>query len=409
MLPRMLVLGLLLALGEPAPPESIAIIDLKPAAATDAAAAQLLTDAIVQAIAAEHKGPVTSLREIKDRIGVQAEARLLGCDDETCVADVSKGLSTDLFVSGRAGILQGQLLVFLSLIETRTGAVRSRASKIVPPGGATKAMKEATQQLQSQVEVAAKQTAHALLIPDAIKDGDQPLKDLRLAVLFDEYDMDGQPAKLRAVETCVQKKLMDAEAELVSAAVVQRVKGKAGPRKLLEGGVPDDVTSDEVDALLVGVVDRKPLSFNGTPTGTELAASVQLLRVDSGDVLASEQVTARFPSTSPTEAMAKSAERACEKLRPAIEGALAKRASRGSRLVLEVDALSTPEAANDLAKKLDKLERVARVKVRKVDAKKSILDVTLKGGDGIAFALELASVLTVTEAASGTIKAKLPA
>src|SRR5687768_7046074 len=63
--------------------------------------------------------------------------------------------------------------------------------------------------VKALVDGAARQSARALLLPDAMRDGDRPLKDLRIAVLFDEYEANGQPAKTRPVETCVQKRLMD--------------------------------------------------------------------------------------------------------------------------------------------------------------------------------------------------------
>lgn len=394
-------------------PESIAVIDLKPASPQDAPAAALLTDALVHALAQEQAGPVTALREVKDRIGAQAEARLLGCDDETCVADVSKSLSTDLLVSGRAGVLNGQLLVFLSLIDSRTGAVRARVSKVVGAlddprrsmSGAAADMQPARPPAVDAANV--KQAARALFTPESERGGDHPLRDLRLAVLFDEYDVGGAPAKMRAVETCLQKRLLDADASFVSAAVVSKLKGKASPRKLLEGGVPEDLDGADVDALLLGVIEYKEGAAALGAMSVEADASVQLVRVDSGDVLASEQLASRHPGHTINAAQKAAATRLCEKLAPAFVAALDKRASSGMRVVVEVSGRLSPDDAAALAKKLAALPRVARARLKNVSATKTIVDVVVKSGDGVALALDARGVLDVVEAGPGAVKARL--
>ncbi len=406
----MLMLTLLLLAAGPEPaPESVAVLDLRPAAPADGPAAKLLTDALVMALGRDHKGTVVSAREIAARLDAQAQARLMGCEEEMCTADASKALATDLVVAGRAGMLGDQLHVFVSLIEARTGTVRARASRSFSlKDDAKKAMRDVAGGLKvtAVVDTAAREAARALLLPEAAEQGDTPFKDLRVAVMLDEYEPDGVPAKMRPVEACIQKQLLDADANVVSPAVVARLKGKAGPRKILEGGVPEDMGSDEVDALVVGVVERTQRVFNGAPTMTEMAATVQLVRVDSGDVVASEQAAGGVPHSNPSMQVTKSAERLCEKLKPLLATALEKRAARGTRVVVELTG-ATSDGAAALVKRLEKLERVGRARVRKIDAKKVIVDVVLKAGDGVALVLDAGSAFVVQEASAGIVKATL--
>ena len=115
---------------------------------------------------------------------------------------------------------------------------------------------------------------------------------------------------------------------------------------------------------------------------------MQLMKVDTGDVLASEQKHVRHPGHTENAAQKAAADRLCQQIRPALEAALKKRSARGVRVVVSVAGVDA-DSAGALAKALEKGARVAKARVKSVNAKGATLQVTLSGGDGVALALEL--------------------
>jgi hypothetical protein len=182
--------------------------------------------------------------------------------------------------------------------------------------------------------------------------------------------------------------MSEAGANVVAPAVVQRIKGMAAPRTLLDGTVPEALTSDEVDALLGGIVEYKAgAGFAGTHS-VEADLSMQLMKVDTGDVLASEQKHVRHPTHTENAAQKGAADRLCQQIRPALEAALKKRSARGVRVVVTVGGVDA-DAAGALAAALEKGASLARARVKNVTAKGATVQVTLSGGDGVALALEV--------------------
>jgi len=399
LLPLMLALQAQVAALSTEPP-SIAVLALRPAAAADEPLARMLSAALTEGVAAAAKGSrVLGEAELKAMVSVEATKQLMGCNDESCVADLSKALKTDRVVAGEVGVVGSEAMVFLSLIDPAQVAVVARASRVVPAkdaAGLVAAMKGAAAGVvgapgSAQLVGALHAAAVSLFDPEADKAGDDPLVDLRVGVLIDELDQAGVPLLTRPVETCIGKVLTDKDANVVDAAVMATLKGKAAPRELLQGRVPDTLGADEVDALVVGVVQTRAAITPFSTWSGEADGSVRLVRVDTGDVLASEVVHTRFPAHSANEAEKGAAARLCDKLMPAVEAALQRRAARGVRVVVEVQAGLAPDALKALVGALERVRRVVKVKPRTLGKDKTLVDVIVRGGDAVSFALDAGS------------------
>ena len=211
------------------------------------------------------------------------------------------------------------------------------------------------------------------------------------------------------MEACVQRDLLDAGATLVSAAIVQKLRGVAAPRELLRGNVPEALTSDDVDVVLAGFSETKLASEALGVPKYEAQLSLSLAKIDTGDLLSSESLHGLGINSSSRPAAARMAvEKLCAQVAPKITAALEKRVARGERVVLEVTGANAVRASA-LATDLEKMKRVGRARVKKVAKDKAILDVILAGGDGVTFALDVpaSAGLVVNEVSAGTVKATL--
>lgn len=72
-----------------------------------------------------------------------------------------------------------------------------------------------------------------------------------------------------------------------------------------------------------------------------------------------------------------------------IDQALRTHAARGSRVVVDVAGVKTPEQARAIADGLAALPRVGRAAVKTIGGGGAIIDVVVAGGDGMALALDV--------------------
>jgi hypothetical protein len=392
---------------------SIAVLELRPASPRDAGLAQLLSDALAVGVGKAHRGVVVSQREVASRIDARAQQELTGCTDERCIVDLSRALAVDEIVSGRVGVLNGQVLVFLSLLSMKDGGVLARTSLSLPANDRQLAgivEREAGKVLPQQpvTVVAMERAAQSLFTEDTERTADQKLTDLRIAVLFDELKAEGGEMLGRPVERCVESQFREAGADIVSGAAVSALKGKAGPRVLLQGGVPDSMTTDEVDVIVVGAVEyetRRNEALGVDTTGAALTLS--LLKVDTGEVIASATPRGRGTGHSAQDAQRAAADDVCKLVRPSLQSALAARVKRGERLVVEVRGVTNPTAANAIVDLFGQQKSVGKARLKRVQGDRAIIDLVVKGGDGVSLALELASITgapRVVEAGPASLK-----
>lgn len=369
---------------------SVAVLDLRPAGPDDVKLATLATAALTAGLAREHKGKVFGADDVRGLLDAQATQQLLGCEDEQCSIDASQALAVDEIITGRVGRLHGKVLVFISRIEPAKAQVRSRASRSFARGA----------NLKREMG----KVARALLSDEGERGGDLPLTDMRVALLFDEAGSNG-PLRTRPVETCVGGQLLEVGVPLVSPQQVANIKKKTSPRSLLTGDVADSIDASDVDVMLVGVVDYGLYAEAMGVKNYEGQLSLQMIHVDTGQIIVSEQKVARSPGHSERMAVSAASKMLCKQVRPAIAAALERRVERGVRVVVEVNG-SDAAAVEKLAMQLLKLKRVTRARLRRIKGKSAVVDVTLAGGDGLALALELRALQgapDVREASAGKL------
>jgi hypothetical protein len=388
-------LALILALpAVAADPLKVALLDLDPASEKHAATAKLATAALAEGLGALGTLQVVSSQEVSKQLDLAAQQSLMGCEDERCILDLKDQLAVDRVVIGQVGEQGGKILVFAAILSPKEARTLARTSAVV---GSAK-----------QLAPSLKKLARRLTDPDG-PGGDEPLTRMRLGVLFDEFDANGKSIGRRPTEACVNKALIDKGATLVSVAARKAIKGKAGPREILEGGVPDGITPEDADALLVGTVDYALNAERGRIKNFRGDLSLQLVTVASGEIIASETVDKVAPGYSEGMAAKKIAKNLCKAVGPALETALARRIERGRRVVLELEGVKDPAQIEALVDKLRKMPRVGKALLRVVVKDKAQIDLWLKGGDGVRFALGLDDGvgLTPVEISSEKVRAKL--
>lgn len=376
--------GVLMLCASPAPAAEvrIGVLTLRAATGADEKLATLLTPALVQGVAAARpKARVLGWDEVEQMLDATAAQQMLGCSDDACVVDLAKAIEADLIVAGTVGKAGGATLMFVSVIAPREARVIARASEVLPSVEAAPA--------------AIQGVAARLFLPDALKTGDRYLKDLRMAVVVEEYGDGGSGGQ---VAGCVTEVLHKGGSQLVRPERLRALKKQIDPRyALAEKDLGEAVTDADADALLVGTVDHA-YEAGVAKTGDRalglhtLTSSFMLVAADSGAVLATEQLTT---SASDRVGQAKAKQMArkalCEKLRPVLVEQLDHRLARGMRVTVEVDGVVDARTAAAVLERLSSLEGViARARLRKQDGQRALVDVTTLGRDGVALALALA-------------------
>jgi hypothetical protein len=115
----------------PAPPPqkcSMAVLDLEVAEGIPPARAALWTDAMVQEMQVNSGCTVLSRADIRAVISLEAEKSLLGCDQESCLAELGDALGVGELVTGRISRIEGSVLLSLRRTNLRTMVVTSRAT-----------------------------------------------------------------------------------------------------------------------------------------------------------------------------------------------------------------------------------------------------------------------------------------
>lgn len=364
--------------GSPGAPK-ILILDVKAAAASDVAEAPLVTAALARSFGELHAGPVVAVADVRSLLDAKAQNELLGCADPRCAKDLGDALAADLIVASVYGTLGGQKHLALTLLDAKEGRVVDRSSLSFAAGG---------------LPLAAQTLALRALSPGMHESGDQALSQLRTAVLISEVDEKQVPQPTSTVATCVQGALIDAGVPVVSAQQLQRIKSRLDPT-LRGPDVAAVLTADDADVIVIGTARSSMVGAMGSRTAVRTALSFEIVKVDTGEVIAaanSSPMQNAFTLETATE-MASSL--ACKQVRPALATALTQRVQRGNRVVVDVAAglapgQSTIAGANAIVQTLSALKPlVAKATLKNASEKGIVVDVVVRGGDGIALALLL--------------------
>ena len=116
-----------LALGEEA--VKIAVLDLK-ASGADEKAVENLTQVVVHEVKNFKGVAVISRDEIKSMLLHEQSKMLMGCDDESCMAEIGGALGVQYIVSGNVGRMGETYLLHLKLINIREAKVENRVAEV---------------------------------------------------------------------------------------------------------------------------------------------------------------------------------------------------------------------------------------------------------------------------------------
>jgi hypothetical protein len=369
--------------------EKIAVLDLAPATLADKQLAATISPLLAASVQTNQPGSsVISTREVSALLDAKAAQSLMGCDDERCLASHANALAADKLIGGQIGAVGDEVILFLALVRPKDGKVMARASHSFDLK-----MKRKDRELST----AAKRLFH----PDAAKDSDELLAELRIAVVSDELDEDkDRPVRAAPVAGCLRDSLTERKARLVDPRQVARIRHKANWRDVVAGGLPEDaVTTADADLLLVSVVDYADASNAANKSMGNVkwsaAGNLQLIKVDTGEVIVSQAASLQQPEHSKRVAMLKVGKALCtKKFVPALTAKLGSHFARGNRIVLEVKGGLAKDGAPLVVEKLTASQNVvARTIVRRYDEDDATIDVTLHGGNGHKLALLLRSAL----------------
>jgi hypothetical protein len=113
--------------------QRLAVLELK----AEGASAELATT--LSQVVAEQAGKTPgfeaiSQAEISAMLNVQRQKQLLGCADESCLAEIGGALGAKLVLSGTLGKLGDSYVLSLQLLDTHKGKIQSRESRTVSGG-----------------------------------------------------------------------------------------------------------------------------------------------------------------------------------------------------------------------------------------------------------------------------------
>jgi hypothetical protein len=120
-----LLLGLLLIVAEP---QKIVVPQVE-VTGVEAQIGTIVTELILDALLNRHGVQALGPTDFKDMLNQEQQKQLLGCDQNSCMAEIAGAMGANLLISGMVGKLGGVHVVTLKLIDTRTARVTSRSSK----------------------------------------------------------------------------------------------------------------------------------------------------------------------------------------------------------------------------------------------------------------------------------------
>ncbi|HUU00123.1 MAG TPA: hypothetical protein VM425_01640 [Myxococcota bacterium] len=88
----------------------------------------VLSDLLLNALLARHGVHATGPADVRALLTAEQQKNLLGCSDESCMAELAGALGADWLIGGSVGRLEDLFVLTLQLIDARKARVTSRAS-----------------------------------------------------------------------------------------------------------------------------------------------------------------------------------------------------------------------------------------------------------------------------------------
>jgi TolB-like protein len=117
----------------------VAVLPLEAKTGVDEKTAQLLTDVITTEASKRADLRVVGPSDVKSLLSFEQQKAVLGCTDNSCLAEIGAALGVDAILTGSIGQLGSALILNLSLIDIKNTTVLARATEQVD-GGAEKVL-----------------------------------------------------------------------------------------------------------------------------------------------------------------------------------------------------------------------------------------------------------------------------
>lgn len=110
-------------------PVKVALLPLEPGEGISEGTARSLTQALLGEARKQRGISVMSPDEISSLLSLERQKALLGCNDDSCVSELSASLGVDRVLAGSVSKLGASYLVFLKLLNTKTGSIASQSDR----------------------------------------------------------------------------------------------------------------------------------------------------------------------------------------------------------------------------------------------------------------------------------------
>lgn len=91
--------------------------------------ADVVTELILEALLNRHGVRALGPSDMKDMLDAEQQKMMLGCDKESCMAELAGAMGADRLIAGSVGMLGTMHVVTLKLVDTKSAQVTSRASR----------------------------------------------------------------------------------------------------------------------------------------------------------------------------------------------------------------------------------------------------------------------------------------
>jgi hypothetical protein len=108
-------------------PVRVLVLDIQPGS-LEAGTARAAGDLVTVALSERRGVEVASGADIQRAMELEGEKAALGCDDDSCLAELAGALGADLVVFGRGSTLGSVNILYLSLFDSTTGKTVGRVT-----------------------------------------------------------------------------------------------------------------------------------------------------------------------------------------------------------------------------------------------------------------------------------------
>lgn len=113
---------------EPARASRLAVYDFQ-RDAVDERTTRIITDAVVAEVRKLQRTSVISMDEVRAMLDLEAQKQMVGCGDESCLAEIADSLGVDGLVIGTIARVGDDVIIGLKRMDQRRGEVKNTANR----------------------------------------------------------------------------------------------------------------------------------------------------------------------------------------------------------------------------------------------------------------------------------------